>query len=182
MSARPTRTAPISDQPTTDAIREARLIPSSSAVMSIVVRVAGLVAVRHDLTHAGTPQQQLGMSLGTVLIYLRAGTTARTIAEQWTRAGVLAESLTPALVVARRGPLQVGPSTVAAMVRMGGLPRVTAALYPGRVGVAGASPMVRVQVGPVMWEVMDATAYVSLEKAWQQAAALLGSPSTVERR
>jgi hypothetical protein len=43
------------------------MIPASSAVMSVVVEVAGSVPVRLDLAHIGTPEQQLGMSLGTVM-------------------------------------------------------------------------------------------------------------------
>jgi hypothetical protein len=31
-----------------------------------------------------------------------------------------------------------------------------------------------VQVGPVTWEVCDATAYVTLLRAWRRAARLLG--------
>jgi len=144
-------------------------------VTNIVVRVAGIVPVRLDLSHVGTVEQQLGLSLGTVLVYLRSGLTARCVAEEWGKAAVLAQSLAPA-VVGRR-PLAVGPSTVAAMVQLGGAPRVTSVAQPARAG--GAVPaLVRVQVGPVTWEVSDATAYVSLLRAWRQAARLLGDNPT----
>lgn len=156
------------DELTTSAQR-ARVIPSSSAVMNIVVRVAGIVPVRLDLAHVGTVDQQLGLSLGTVVCYLRSGLTARCVAEEWGKASVQAQSLAPA-VVGRR-PLTVGPCTVAAMVQLAGAPRVTAAAQPARAGIPA---MVRVQVGPVTWEVCDATAYVSLLRAWRHAARLLG--------
>lgn len=47
--------------------------------MAVVVRVAGVVPARLDLTHVGTPEQQLGLSLGTVLVYLWSGVTARAL-------------------------------------------------------------------------------------------------------
>ena len=155
------------DQPTT--ATRARTIPSSSTVMNVVVRVAGIVPVRLDLAHVGTAEQQLGLSLGTVLIYLRSGLTARSVAEEWSNAQVLARSLAPA-VVGRR-PLPIGPAVVTAMVQLGGVPRVVSTVDAVRPGVPA---MVRIQVGPVTWQVCDATAYASLLRAWRQAARLLG--------
>lgn len=164
-STRGTQTAPVTG----------RTIPASAFVMNVVVRVAGIVPVRLDLSHAGTAEQQLGMSLGTVLVYLRSAQTARAVAEGWGRAVVHARALSAA-VVGRR-PAPVGPSTIAAMVRMAGLPHVTAALEPARPS-KGTPAMVRVQVGPVTWEVCDATAYASLLRAWRQAARLLDQNPT----
>ena len=63
------------------------------------------------------------------------------------------------------------------MVRLAGVPRVTTSAEPARAG--GAVPaVVRVQVGPVTWEVCDATAYMSMLRAWRQAARLLGDNPT----
>ena len=107
-----------------------RTIPRSSAVRNVAVQVAGIVPVRLDLAHVGTAEQQLGMSLGTVLAYLRRAGTARTIADGWSRAAVLARSLSPAITGRRPGV--VGPSTVAVMVQMAGLPQVTAEFEPTR--------------------------------------------------
>ncbi|MBN9102347.1 MAG: hypothetical protein J0I49_30245 [Pseudonocardia sp.] len=154
---------------------QARLITASAVVTHVVVRAAGVVPARLDLTHVGTAEQQLGLTLGSVLFYVRTGVTARAVAEGWSGAAVLARSLAPA-VVARR-PLVVGPSTVAVMVRLAGIPDVRAQAEPARAG--GAIPaIVRVQVGPVTWEVCDATAYASLLRAWRQAARLLGDNPT----
>ena len=52
---------------------QARMITKSSVVTSLTVRAAGLVPARLDLAHVGTAEQQLGLTLGTVLIYVRAG-------------------------------------------------------------------------------------------------------------
>ncbi len=127
----------------------------------------------------GTPEQQLGLSLGTVLVYLRSALTARAIADGWRDAAVLAQALSPA--VTGRRPLVVGPSTVSALVRLAGVPQVIAAAEPGRAATAtrpAVAPMVRLRVGPVTWEVCDATAYSCLLRAWRQAARLLGDHPT----
>lgn len=158
-----------------DQTPQARMITASSVVTNLVVRAAGLVPTRLDLAHVGTPEQQLGLTLGGVLIYMRHGVTARAVAEGWSGAAVLAQSLRPA--VAGRRPLLIGPTTVAAMVRLAGLPDVGAMLEPARAD--GAVPAVlRVQMGPVTWEICDATAYTSMLRAWRQAARLLGDNPT----
>jgi hypothetical protein len=105
-------------------------------VTNLVVRAAGVVPARLDLAHVGTPEQQLGLTLGAVLIYMRTGVTARAVADGWSGAAVLARSLSPA--VAGRRPPVVGPTTVAAMVRLAGVPEVGAAFEPARAG--GAAP------------------------------------------
>jgi hypothetical protein len=58
-------------------VQHARTLPSSAAVMNIVVRVAGIVEARLDLAHIGTAEQQLGLSFGTVLVYLTLGNCSR---------------------------------------------------------------------------------------------------------
>ncbi|WP_300011087.1 hypothetical protein [Pseudonocardia sp.] len=143
--------------------------------MSVAVQVAGIVPVRLDLNHLGAPEQQLGMSLGTVLVYLRTAGTARTVAEGWGRAAVLARSLSVA-VAGRRPLVVVGPSTIAAIVQLAGVPQVTAEYEPSRAD--GAAAMLRIQVGPVEWQVRDANAYTSMLRAWRQAARLLGENPT----
>lgn len=149
----------------------ARKLPSAAVVTGLVVRVAGIVPVRIDLTHAGTVEQQLGLSTGKVLVFMRSGITARAIADGWAAAAVQARPLRPAITGQRRLP--VGACPVTAMVELGGAPEVTATFEPARAG--GASPaLLRVRIGVLMWEVCDATAYVSLGRAWRHAARLLG--------
>lgn len=63
-----------------------------------------------------------------------------------------------------RGVRMVGEVPV--MVQLAGIPRVTGANQETRVD--GAVPeMLRIQVGPVMWEVCDATTYASALRAWR---------------
>jgi len=177
MTSRTVRQQSTEYAPQTARAAQGRMIPTSPAVTGIVVRVAGTVPVCLDLTHVGTVEQQLGVSLGTVLVYLRTALTARTIAQGWGHAVVLARSLPPAIVGRRL--VGCGPSTVAAMVQMAGMPKVRAEFEPARRD--GAIPAVlRVQVGPVTWEVCDATAYASLLRAWREAARLLGDNLCVD--
>ncbi|MDN5853461.1 MAG: hypothetical protein L0K86_11565, partial [Actinomycetia bacterium] len=84
-----------------------------------------------------------------------SGITARTVAQEWGRAAVLARSLTPA--IAGRRPLVVGPSTVGALVKLAGVPQVTSRLVyvdPPRT----TAQMLQITVGPLTWEVCGANA------------------------
>ncbi|ODU05234.1 MAG: hypothetical protein ABS81_08195 [Pseudonocardia sp. SCN 72-86] len=147
-----------------------RMIPTSSTISRLVVRVAGLVPVRTDISHAGTMEQQLGLSLGTVLVYLRTGLTARVVAEGWASAAPLAQRLAPA--IPGRRVLPAGPSTASALIRMAGAPGVTMSFQPQRPD-AGLGPALQLEVGPITWGICDATAYASLLRGWRRAARLL---------
>ena len=143
-----------------------------SSVSSVVVRVAGRVPARVDLRFAGTPQQQLGLSLGTVLIYMSTYLTARTVAIAWGDAAAQARSLSPVLPPSRRPAVTPGPWSLSALARFAGTPRVEALLMPSRPGI-NLPTMLRVQVGPITWELADAAAYTSLLNGWRTAADLL---------
>ncbi|ODU04135.1 MAG: hypothetical protein ABS81_11450 [Pseudonocardia sp. SCN 72-86] len=140
------------------------------AVMGVLVRVAGTVPVRLDLSHAGTKEMQLGLSLGAVLIYLRTAITAHAVADGWANTAVLARNL--AMGVVGKRPMPVGPSSVAAMVRMAGVPRVIGGWQDAVAGTT-VPAMLRIKAGPVTWEVCDSQAYRSLLDGWRQAAHLL---------
>ncbi|MBW0102942.1 hypothetical protein, partial [Pseudonocardia sp. KRD291] len=141
-------------------------------VMTVGVRVAGRVPTRVDLRFAGTPEQQLGLSLGSVLIYVPAHLTARTIALAWGQAAPMARSLSPVLPTTRRPVLATGPWATSTMVRMLGTPAVDTMLMPARPGT-NLPTMLRIQVGPITWELADAAAYTSVLEAWRTAADLL---------
>lgn len=172
MTARTSTSHSTEDTTQPDRAAQARMIPAGSAVMSVVVRVAGIVPARLDLTHVGTPEQQLGLSVGTVLVYLRSALTARAVAQGWGKAAVLARSLSPA--IAGRRPLMVGPWTVGVIAQLaGGMPQIVSSLVPAHRGPE-AVQVLRIPVGPV---VCDTNAYTSLLRAWRQAALLLeGNP------
>ena len=141
-------------------------------VAGFSVCVAGRVATRVDLQFAGTEQRQLGLSLGTVLFYLRSHYTAEMVARGWAAATPLAASLPGVLVGRRAGVLTTGPWTVAAMVQLGGAPRVTGGLIEARAG-SEVPRVLRLRVGPVAFDLCDATAFTATLAAWRQTANLL---------
>ena len=81
---------------------QARMITTSSVVTNLTVRVAGLVPARIDLAYVGTAEQQLGLNVGAVLVYLRAVVTTRAVADEWSNTAVGAQSLASAIVGLRR--------------------------------------------------------------------------------
>ena len=83
-----------------------------------------------------------------------------------------ARSLSPVLPERRRPVMVSGPWSVAAVVRLAGMPSVTSTLLPAQPGQA-LPTLLRIQVGPVTWELADAAAYTSLLNAWRSAADLL---------
>lgn len=146
-------------------------------VMTVGVRVAGTVPTRADLRFAGTAEQMLGLSLGTVLIYLNSHVVTRTVALAWGQAAPLARSLSPTLPAGRRPVLATGPWSLTTMIRLFGAPSVDTMLMPARPGV-GLPTMLRIQVGPITWDLADAAAYASLLSAWRHAADLLAATAT----
>lgn len=52
---------------TTSRVPDAEEVIGAAEVMTVGIRVAGPVPTRTDLRFAGTPEQMLGLSLGTVL-------------------------------------------------------------------------------------------------------------------
>ncbi|MBC3191675.1 hypothetical protein H7X46_11445 [Pseudonocardia sp. C8] len=153
-------------------IHEEEAARGFSSVGSLAVRVAGWVPTRVDLRFAGTPQQQLGLSLGTVLVYMATHLTAHQIAEKWAAAAPAARVLSQSLPRDRRPALSSGPWLVSAMVRFAGAPTVTTDVMTSQPG-RDVPTLLRVQVGPVTWELADAVAYTSMLNAWRVAADLL---------
>lgn len=146
-------------------------------VMGMVLRVAGPVAYRVDMQFAGTPERQLGLSMGMVLIYLRSHYTAVKVARAWSSAAPLVASLPPVLPGARRSVMAPkGPWSTAMMVRLGGAPNVTGGLVEPVAGTE-ATRMLRMRVGPLVWELCDAAAYAATLKGWKLAADMLAVDS-----
>jgi hypothetical protein len=140
-------------------------------VIGFSVRLAGRVPTRIDVQHAGTPEAQLGLSAGPVLVYLGSHHTAARIAQSWAAMAPAATSLVPHLR-SRRALFAAGPWSVSAIVRLGGEATITGGLLPGRPG-SELPAILRLRVGPIAWELCDAAAYTTMLAAWRRAAALL---------
>lgn len=148
-----------------------------SSVSNIAVRVAGFVPNRVDLKFAGTPQQQLGLSLGPVLVFMGTYLTARAIADRWAEAAPLARSLSHTLPPQRRSAMTSGPWLLSAMVRLAGTPTVHSEVLTAQPG-RELPTMLRIQVGPVTWELADAVAFTAMLNAWQVGADVLAYDRT----
>ncbi len=72
--------------------------------------------------------------------------------------------------------MATGPWSVAAMVTLGGTPKVTGGLIEARPG-SELPTMLRLQVGPITWDLCDAAAYTALLSGWRAAANLLAVDS-----
>ncbi|MDQ4119158.1 MAG: hypothetical protein M3235_19680 [Actinomycetota bacterium] len=79
-------------------------------------------------------EQQLGLSLGTVLVYVSSFLAARTVALAWGQAAPLARSLSPLLPGGRRPVVATGPWAASTMVRLFGVPMVDSMLMTARLG------------------------------------------------
>ncbi|ANY06929.1 hypothetical protein [Pseudonocardia sp. HH130630-07] len=147
------------------------------AMMGMVLRVAGPVAVRVDMRFAGTPERQLGLSLGPVLVYMRSHFVAARIARQWAAAAPLVAPL-PTVLAGRKREVMAptGPWSTAVMVRLNGVPNVTGGVIEPQAGTE-ASRMLRMRVGPLVWEVCDAEAYAALLRGWKLAEQMLSVDS-----
>lgn len=159
---------------TTSRVPDAEKVVGVAEVMTVGVRVAGRVQTRTDLRFAGTPEQMLGLSLGTVLIYLNSSLAARTVALAWGQAAPMARSLSPQLPGPRRPVMATGPWSLTTMIRMIGTPTVDTLLLPAQPGT-NLPTMLRIQVGPITWDLADAAAFASLLNAWRGAADLLAA-------
>lgn len=132
-------------------------------IFTITSRVAGPQGVRVDATNTGTAQAMIGLTLGQVLIYLTSRETVEHYRQGWDQAAREVRALPP---VVRARPVSEEPGVVSAMFRATGLPPRTVAL------IDGVPPVVRIQLGPLFWQVLDQQSYAEIARGWQQAAAL----------
>jgi hypothetical protein len=144
-----------------------------SVITTATIRVAGKIPTDITLNHLGTPEQEASLRVGELLIYLRSAFVAQVVADVWRQGRPIAGTLPYALSPGRlRLPVRVG--MVGMMVRLGGHPPCTVVPVPARPG--GTSPAhVRVEIGPLVWEVCDAAAWHSIGTAWTTLARQLAA-------
>jgi hypothetical protein len=109
-----------------------------------------------------------------LLTYLRDPSVATTVVETCAQARTYTGAL-PHLAGTSRLHLPVRLGVVGVVVRLGGVPRCTITPVPGRPGVA-VPPHVRLEIGPVAFEVCDQVAWLTLGRAW----AVLGRTLSTE--
>jgi hypothetical protein len=144
-----------------------------SAILASTVRMVGMVPVRVDAHSIDEHAAEVGLTLGTVLIYMRDVRTAQHVADGWSSSAVIAEHLGPARPMQARGGLQRAMgSQVSALVRLGGLPSITCTPYTRRPGNDTPSHA-RIMVGPLTFEVCDWTAWAAMSHGFKRALRVL---------
>jgi hypothetical protein len=136
----------------------------ASAITTATIRVAGQIPTDVSISHLGTPEQEASLRIGELLIYLRDPHIAGQVAQLWFQAKASTSALPNVIGPARvRLPVRVG--LVGVIVRLGGDPRCGTSWMPARPGTLDTS-RVRVEVGPIVWEVCDRAAWHSIGRAW----------------
>jgi hypothetical protein len=136
----------------------------ASTITAATIRVAGQVPTDISISHLGTPEQEASLRVGELLIYLRDPHIAGQAAQLWAQAKAATSAL-PNVIGPSRLHLPIRVGLVGVIVRLGGDPKCTTTWIPGQPGVAHPAH-VRVEVGPVKWEVCDRAAWHSIGRAW----------------
>lgn len=136
----------------------------ASTITAATIRVAGQVPTDISLRHLGTPEQEASLHVGELLIYLRDPYIARQVAQLWAQAKAATSAL-PNVIGPSRLHLAPRVGLVGVIVRLGGDPKCTTTWIPGQPGVAYPAH-VRVEVGPIKWEICDRAAWHSIGRAW----------------
>lgn len=136
----------------------------ASVITAATIRVAGQVPTDVSISHLGTHEQEASLRVGELLLYVRDPRIAERAAQLWAQARTGMSAL-PQVLGTRRMHLPVRVGLVGVIVRLGGLPPCNAQWVPGRPGVAEPSHM-RVEVGPITWEVCDQVAWNTIGHAW----------------
>jgi hypothetical protein len=136
----------------------------ASAITAATIRVVGQVPTDISLTHLGTPEQEASLRIGELLIYLRDPHIAHQVAQLFGQAKACTSAL-PNVAGVRRANLAPRVGLVGVIVRLGGDPHCDTTWIPGQPGSAHPAH-VRVQVGPITWELCDRAAWHSIGAAW----------------
>lgn len=136
----------------------------ASVITAATIRVAGQVHTDITINHLGTPEREASLRIGELLIYVRDPHIVQSVAEHWVQKRTGTSAL-PHVIGASRLHLPIRVGLVGVIVRLGGDPVCTSSWIPGRAGVAEPSHM-RVEVGPIVFEVCDQVAWHSIGRAW----------------
>ncbi|MGI8817446.1 MAG: hypothetical protein ACR2G2_19770 [Pseudonocardia sp.] len=136
----------------------------TSAITTATVRVAGQIPVDITINHLGAPEQEASMRLGELLVYVREPAIAAMVATLWRQSQPISAAL-PYVAGTSRLHLPARIGLVGVVARLGGWPPCAVSWVPGRPGVA-QPPHVRVEVGPIRWEICDQAAWHTIGRAW----------------
>lgn len=136
----------------------------ASVITAASIRIAGQVPTDISISHLGTREQEASLRIGELLIYVRDPHIVERVAQLFVQKRPAISAL-PHVIGARRLHLPVRVGLVGVIVRLGGNPMCTAGWITGRPGHAEPSH-VRVEIGPIVWEVCDQVGWHSIGHAW----------------
>lgn len=136
---------------------------SRTSVERVVIPVAGVIDGKVDVSNAGSAYATASLTIGTVLVRIGTARAAEQIGHTWRMAALHLGSLA---VDASQNPLVpelgVGPVGVVLSVEP-----IVFTRYD-LVTEHGSRNYLRLQVGPVVWMVLDRHAYWSTRRLWER--------------
>jgi hypothetical protein len=141
----------------------------TTSIQIAAIRTAGNVVTNVDITRAETSDMEAHVTVGTVLARIKGRHTAQRLAAIWRDAALHTHRLVANAGLAGRGnPDAECPAGL--VIRIG----PDAALRQDLMPPTPALPVhIRIQVGPLVWLVMDRAAYNSTRNLWDQIERLL---------
>lgn len=141
----------------------------TTSIQIAAIRVAGEVASNVDLTHAGTPDAEAAVIVGTVLARIQGRRTAQRLVAIWRDAALHTHRLVEHAGRAGRGNL-AAECPAGLVIRIGQDAAVRQDLMPA---TRSLPTHIRIQVGPLVWLVMDRAAYTSMRELWERVERVL---------
>jgi hypothetical protein len=151
--------------------RFAEIEAQTSRVISVTVRAVNQIQGTLHLVDGGTPQAYVSATIGDVLIYVRSLETARHLLAGWNEAEYVAKRL-PKKISRRWLGVAAEDYTSTAVVRFAGYPAFTSVHMGARKDI-GVPEHARMQFGPLVWQVCDQDAYVSIRTLLMKICQLL---------
>jgi hypothetical protein len=140
----------------------------NTSVQTVTIRAVGKVEGHIDVAHARTPETVVTLVIGSSLIRLYRKDVVHRIRECWQSAAVNLHRLPDAVSATWLGPTS---APVGIVVRIGNDVTTSATLMPASGQLV--RPYLRIQVGPLVWQVIDRAAYESITPLWDHAHDML---------
>lgn len=140
----------------------------ASTVLTVVLRVAGLVPTYVDPYALGEPEQQVSARIGDAVVYLTEPTVAARIRQQWDAAQYIAATKLPARVSQTWLAPQPGTYPLGVALRLTGSVEVTTQWIKAH-RATGTPAHLRVRVDRLIWQVCDQQSWQRIGQAWFDA-------------
>lgn len=137
----------------------------TTAIRMVAIRAVGVVDGNVDVSRIGTPTAIASLTIGTVLARVDRRAAQR-IAATWRDAALHLDRLAENASAVWTGP-DLGVNPVGVVVRFGPDVVTRQDLMPPTTTLARTH--LRIQVGPLVWQVIDQAAYTSTRDLWERA-------------